>query len=232
MRKNRKSTYLIIVLICLIIFNLGSSFIKFRQNSTSNPKKDGIIKSTFTKGIKSLFGKVFNIGGSRDTDTEIEGSIDGMEDFIIIETLDEYEDFIKVKDSPGDYNLDDIPEPVNVKKIKFEEDKPYMFFYHTHTTEGYKPFEKKNSYYNSNNDKNVVKVGDTISKVLEAKDHNVEHNTKVHSEPSFNQSYSRSLNTVNKAKEDEENLKFFFDIHRDGIDENKLSKSAYETHRK
>src|SRR5699024_11968788 len=122
-------------------------------------------KSTFTKGIKSLFGKVFNIGGSRDTDTEIEGSIDGMEDFIIIETLDEYEDFIKVKDSPGDYNLDDIPEPVNVKKIKFEEDKPYMFFYHTHTIVGYKPFEKKNYYYNYNIYNNVVIVGDTISNV-------------------------------------------------------------------
>lgn len=235
MRRNRRSTYLIIILICLIIFNLGSSLIQLRKNVLVDSSQGPILKSIAKEGWKALIGRLFKsskrkrLAIQEQKRDEEDYNYDDMEDFIIIETLEEYEDFIKVKGKDGEYDLDDIPEPVNVKKTKFNKDKPYVFFYHTHSTEGYKPFDS-NSYYTSNNEKNVVKVGDTITKVLEAREHNIIHNTTVHDRPSFNQSYTRSLNSVNKAKEEEENLKFFFDIHRDGIDEKNLSKKAYKQH--
>lgn len=56
-----------------------------------------------------------------------------------------------------------------------------------------------------------------MTKVLEAKGHRVDHDMTYHDLPSYNKSYSRSLNTVNNKKGESENLKVFFDIHRDAV---------------
>lgn len=219
MRKNNKSTYLILALISLIIFNLGSAAI---QLSRSNIQSFDLKKIK----IKDLVLEVFNLAPENRTnilrkngeiiDEEDEGT-GYIKDFIIIDRIEEYEDLIIVRDSTGKGSIENIPEPLNISKIGFDREKPYIFLYHTHATEGYGPFED-NSYYTTDNSKNVVNIGNTISKVLEAKGHKVRHETMHHDRPSFNQSYSRSLNTLKKVKGEEQNLRFFFDIHRDGIE--------------
>ncbi|MDR7870195.1 MAG: stage II sporulation protein P [Tissierellaceae bacterium] len=211
MRRSNKGTYLILALICLIILNIGSMTILFLRN---------IDIPVFN--FKNIIREVFNITEGEDEnkmndDDMSEQEIDRAEDFIIINPIDNYENLIIVKDSKGKGSIGSIPESLNIEKIKIDKTKPYIFVYHTHATEGYIPFDD-DTYYTENNDKNMIKIGDTLSKVLEASGHNVQHSTNQHDRPSYNQSYSRSLKTIQDAKIQEDNLKFFFDIHRDGID--------------
>ena len=219
MRRNNKSTYLILALICLVLFNIGSMIIQLNKDNS-------LIKALPTFNIKTLILETFNISPKGKVEfnkikdnivDEEDYDIEKMEDFIIINTLEEYESLIIVRDSQGKNSIENIPEPLNISKVKLDKTKPYIFIYHTHATEGYKPFES-DSYYTTNNNKNVIRIGNTMTKVLEASEHKIIHETKHHDRPSFNKSYSRSLNTLNKVKEENDNLKFFFDIHRDGID--------------
>ncbi len=217
-RRNNKGTYLILALICLIILNVGSMTILFFRNMDMP-----------VFNFRSIIGDVFKTEevdeSEMDDDDLSEQEIDRAEDFIIINPLDSYENLITIRDSKGDGSIVTIPESFNLARVRLDKSKPYAFIYHTHATEGYIPFDD-DTYYTENNEKNVVRIGDTMSKVLEAKDHNVTHSTKHHDRPSYNQSYSRSLKTIQDAKSSESNLTFFFDIHRDGIDKDA---SYYDT---
>lgn len=214
MRRNNKGTYLIIALICLILLNLGSMTILLSRNAN----KPITI-------FRDLIREVFSISQGSDIhnslamdENELENNIDRAEDFIIINPLDDYENLIIVKDSTGKSSID-IPQPLNINKVKIDKTKPYIYIYHTHATEGYIPFDD-DTYYTTDNNRNMVNIGGTMTKVLEANGHMVSHETTHHDRPSYNQSYSRSLKTIQDAKNKEDNLKFFFDIHRDGIDKN------------
>lgn len=212
-RSSNKGTYLIIALICLIILNLGSMTILLSRN-TDRP----------ITIFRNIIREVFSISSEGDENNEVDReveqhNIDRAEDFIIVDPLGDYENLIIVRDSSGKGSIENIPEPLNINKVKIDKTKPYIYIYHTHATEGYIPFDD-NTYYTTDNNKNVVKVGDTMAKVLEANGHMVNHNTTHHDRPSYNQSYSRSLKTIQDAKSNQDNLKFFFDIHRDGVDKN------------
>lgn len=212
-RQSNKGTYLILALICLILLNLGSMTILFLGN-----------KDIPAFNIKDIIYEVFSISDEfsdpeMNRDDLSEQEIDRAEDFIIINPLNSYENLIIVKDSKGKGSIENIPEPLNIEKINIDKTKPYIFLYHTHATESYIPFVD-DTYYSENNEKNVVKIGDTLLTVLKANGHNVKHSQNHHDRPSYNQSYTRSLKTIQDAKNEESNLLFFFDIHRDGIDRN------------
>lgn len=218
-RRNNKGTYLILALICLILLNIGSMTILFLNN---------IERPVFQ--FNNFIREVFSISENThelemDQDDLSEKDIERADDFIIINPLDNYENLILVKDSKGQGSIENIPESLNIEQVSIDKTKPYVFIYHTHATEGYIPFDD-DTYYSENNDKNVVKIGDTMSKVLEASGHNISHSRTHHDRPSYNQSYSRSLKTIQDAKANESNLTFFFDIHRDGVDK---SASYYES---
>lgn len=222
--RNNKSIYIIIALICMIGLNIGSMVITFSKNikaSTEFQNEDfsqenNLEKENNLDKIKMILKGVFNKKDKKETEENIADEYERVEDFIIIDNLEEYENFIVVKDNSGEFNLDDIPEPVNIKKIKVDKSKPYILTYHTHATEGYQPL-KKGENYTTDNNQNVTLIGEIFSKVLENGDHKVTQNKTHHDRPSFNQSYSRSLNTIKTEMGKEENLKFLFDIHRDGV---------------
>ncbi|MGO1469100.1 MAG: stage II sporulation protein P [Tissierella sp.] len=222
--KNNKSAYIIIALICLIGLNVGSMIIMLAKNVKASNESNIVDFSKENKfgKVKMVFEEIFNKKSVKDIDRpkdkrDIENTHEEVEDFIIIDDLEEYENFIVVRDSSGKFNLEDIPEPVNVKKIKVDPDKPYVLAFHTHATEGYEPL-KKGEYYITDNTQNVIQIGDIFSKTLESGNHKINHDTTHHDRPSFNKSYSRSLNTIKKEMAKEENLKFIFDIHRDGVE--------------
>ncbi|NLY46174.1 MAG: stage II sporulation protein P [Tissierella sp.] len=214
MRRSNKGTYLIIALICLILLNLGSMTILLSRDIN----KPITIFKELIREVFSISEELDGIKVDSEVDRELEQhNIDRANDIIIIDPA-EYENLIIVKDSSGKGSIENIPEPLNIDKVKIDKTKPYIYIYHTHGTEGYIPFDNA-TYYTTDNNKNVVKVGDTMAKVLEASGHVVNHSTVHHDRPSYNQSYSRSLKTIQDAKNNQDNLKFFFDIHRDGIDE-------------
>lgn len=232
--KNNKSTYIIIVLICMIGLNIGSMAIRISKNNktSSQTNIEGIAQEGKLNKAKMLFNNIFNKNnpdkiGMKEPEEMMERGHEEVEDFIIIDDIEEYENFIVVRDSSGKFNLEDIPEPVNVKKIKVDPAKPYILTYHTHATEGYQPL-KMGENYTTDNNQNVTLIGEIFSKVLETESHKVTHNTIHHDRPSFNKSYSRSLNTIKSEMAKEENIKFLFDIHRDGVNVKANNQKEYD----
>lgn len=154
-----------------------------------------------------------------DDESDIENYPIEVEDFIIIDRLEEYEDLIIIKDSKGNVSPSDIPKPLNIKPLKIDKEKPYILIYHTHGTESYSSL-KNNSHHTDNKNFNVIGIGEILSKTLEENGHKVEHITKYHDVPSYNKSYTESLKTVNEKINENSNFKILLDIHRDGHDHN------------
>ena len=176
--------------------------------------------------VKAQFPSILFIGNDSSSvhDTKIEdGDIENnpriVEDFIIIDRLEEYEDLIIINDSEGKVPASNVPKPLNINSLKIDKERPYILIYHTHGTESYSSLEN-NQHHTADRKYNVISIGEIISKTLETNGHKVEHVTKYHDVPSYNKSYTESLKTVNEKLKDNNNLKILLDIHRDGHDHN------------
>ncbi len=194
-KKEIKSNYIIVALLCLIVLNLGAMSINYIP--TFKPQEDIIEKNP-------------------KVDDELDEFLESK-DYMIIDRLDEYESLIIIKDSDGISTVENIPAPLNIGKIVADRTKPYIAIYHTHASEAYQPLEE-GIYYLEDKSRNVIGVGEIIATVLDANNHKTNHIETYHDRPIFNQSYARSLNTINKIKEEDKNIKVFLDIHRDGIE--------------
>ena len=241
MKKTRKSDYIILALVCMITLNIGAIVIG-RYSSIkqiSDPNKNNIrivtasinyikeninINEILKKTINSLFPMITAENENKDSIevtapefNEVDEETEYIsEKDIFIDSLDEYESLIIVKDSDGITTVENIPELFMINKIKVDREKPYILMYHTHATESYL-IAKDDNYRSSDKKHNVVGIGSIISTVLEANEHKVEHIETYHDLPSYNKSYSRSLNTVNNKKQESDNFKILLDIHRDAV---------------
>ncbi len=100
---------------------------------------------------------------------------------------------------------------------------PQILIMHTHTTESYEPYERDfydKSFSSRTTDErmNMVAVGNTIKEELEKAGIAVIHDTTMHDYPSYNGSYDRSRETVQKILDDYPSIKIVLDIHRDAIE--------------
>lgn len=229
-RKGMKSNYIIVALLCLIILNLGAMSInifKNRENKSSMANsKEGFSVVSYLNKVWNNFKEYIPTFKSTEEKNEespvIDEELDEFQeskDYFIIERLEEYESLIIIKDSDGISTVENIPSPLNIEKITVDKSKPYIALYHTHASEGYQPL-KEGIYHIEDKTKNVIGVGEIITTVLEANNHKTKHIETYHDIPVYNKSYSRSLNTINKIKEEEKNIKVFIDVHRDGRDKN------------
>lgn len=219
-RRNRISNVTMVILSLLIFLNISLLTINY-------------FRSKNNKEIASNFFDLFRVNrkegdfkdeNSNSDNTKNREDIEDEDEFnnkyeesLIIDKLDEYESLIIIKDSHGISSIENIPKPLNISKVKLDKQKDFILMYHTHSTESYL-VEDPYLYYNSDPNKSVVSVGRTLSTVLEANGHKVDHVETAHDMPSLTGSYSRSLNTINKKKRENPNLKILFDIHRDGVD--------------
>lgn len=101
-------------------------------------------------------------------------------------------------------------------------DEPQVLIMHTHTTESYVPFtgdyyDKTMSFRSTDNSENMAVVGDRIARELEAAGIGVIHDTTQHDYPSYNGSYERSQETVEKYLAQYPSIKIVLDVHRDAI---------------
>lgn len=126
--------------------------------------------------------------------------------------------------------------PLNTDQVEVNNtsDKPLILLYSTHTTESYVSTKEKidySSYARSRNEKyNMLAVSNEIKKVLEQKySLNVILDTTVHDYPSYETSYGNSLKTIKKNLEKYPSIKYVFDIHRDGLANNKKNIEKYAT---
>ncbi len=106
------------------------------------------------------------------------------------------------------------------KKLALDNDKPVIFIYHTHATESYIP-ETSGNFHSLDRQYTVRAVGDVLTEQLTKKGYQVIHDDTVHDYPSYQQSYARSLQTLQDNLKNASSLKIIFDIHRDAPPEGK-----------
>lgn len=212
----------------------------YQYNSIDWIKENMFIPFDVKSFLKAQFPAVFSLveddyifsndrissdnGNNSNTAPDENGPII-LEDLVIVDDLMEGEEGELLEDlNISNSDSKDIPKPENIRQLKVNKDKPYVFIYHTHATEAFLPI-KVDQCHIVDSKYNMLAIGEIISKILEEKGHKLIYNKTYHDSPSYNGSYTRSLNTLRKALEDEKNLKVIFDIHRDGIPENASYKS-------
>lgn len=128
----------------------------------------------------------------------------------------EYES-VKINNST-EYDLTE--EMLNPNSVTINKGKAII--YHTHTCESYTPTEELNydmsgNYRTTDLEFSVAKVGDELKKQLELYNWSIIHNQTCHDYPSYNGSYSRSLNTVRNIINESGESDIIIDLHRDAI---------------
>ncbi len=100
-------------------------------------------------------------------------------------------------------------------------DEPYILIYHTHSTEGYELLDlgwyaKEYNSRTKDTNKNMVRVGDELTKVLENAGYKVIHDRNIYDE-SYDGAYARSRVSVEKYLKKYPSIQITLDVHRDAI---------------
>lgn len=106
-------------------------------------------------------------------------------------------------------NRDDSKE----EQLKVSSD-PLVIIYHTHSSESYMPYKESN-YHRAEEEGTVREVGNVLEKELENKGISVIHDKTVHDRPSYNDSYTRSLETIQSLVSKYPTAVYVIDLHRD-----------------
>ncbi len=104
----------------------------------------------------------------------------------------------------------------------FEGEGPHILLIHTHASEAYTP-DINNMYVQDDNDRtldtnfNVIRIGNEIEKVLTNMGIEVIHIEEIFDYPSYNQSYSRTLDAIEAQIAKTPSIQMVIDIHRDAM---------------
>lgn len=120
------------------------------------------------------------------------------------------------------YEIDLAALQAAAKPILSTGDGPQVLVYHTHSTEAYTPYGT-DTYTPSGDarttdcNQNVVRVGEELCSVLEARGIKTVHLTDLNDYPSYNGSYGRSLSALQAALEKYPTVQITIDLHRDAV---------------
>lgn len=113
--------------------------------------------------------------------------------------------------------------------IRVTSSSPRMLIYHTHSAETYSNSPSGN-YHSQDVENSVMQVGSLLTTELSNKGWGVVHTTKYHDYPSYNASYSNSLNTIKSLLSQYKTVDIAIDLHRDAVAEvNSSSNAGYTT---
>ena len=144
-----------------------------------------------------------------------------IQELVIENTGVQFENIFVKNDN--DYTAIDIAEELSRQPdLAIKKDgSPQVLLYHTHTTESYLT-EESDTYYSdmptrtTNEDENVVAVGEAIAAKLEAAGIGVIHDKTIHDE-NYNGSYTRSAETIAENLAQYPSIQVTIDIHRDAM---------------
>ncbi|MBR6033954.1 MAG: stage II sporulation protein P [Clostridia bacterium] len=107
------------------------------------------------------------------------------------------------------------------QKIEFQNSKQILI-YHTHTCECYTQskeynFETTGNFRTTDQNYNVVRVGEELKQYLENYGYTVIHDKTTYDYPAYTGSYERSCDSVKQILENNPKTEILFDIHRDAI---------------
>lgn len=108
--------------------------------------------------------------------------------------------------------------------LKLKGDSPQILIIHTHGTEAYTPspgceYESSDPYRTTDRERNVVRVGDELTRALSSKGLRVIHDRELYDYPSYTGSYNRSGNAVEDWLSRFPDLAVVIDLHRDALGE-------------
>jgi len=101
-------------------------------------------------------------------------------------------------------------------------DGPHVLIVHTHGSESYFP-SGKYTYTQDDVERtqdkryNVIRVGDEIEKILKENGISVVHDRNIYDSPSYNGSYTRTLDAISAQMQKTPSIKVVLDIHRDAM---------------
>lgn len=95
-------------------------------------------------------------------------------------------------------------------------DEPAVLIVHTHATESYLPASEGN-YHTKKKANTVRDVGSVLAQTLKDEGIMSVHDLTLHDNPSYNQSYSRSYETIEALLKKYPTIKCVIDLHRDAI---------------
>lgn len=114
----------------------------------------------------------------------------------------------------------EIPEE-KIKDIKSSVGKN-VFIYHTHGTESYKSkenYEMYQFYRSTDNNYNVINIGNCLEEKLKSKNFNVIHNKSFFDLPSVAGAYDRARVELKEELKKNKEINLIIDVHRDAISE-------------
>ncbi len=107
-------------------------------------------------------------------------------------------------------------EEEKTRTVKKASGKPKVLIYHTHATESYLPTSSGN--YHTLKEQNTVRdAGNVLADTLEAAGIAVVHDKTLHDNPSYNDSYTRSCETVKALLSKYPSIECIIDLHRDAM---------------
>jgi stage II sporulation protein P len=104
---------------------------------------------------------------------------------------------------------------------QLQQAEPTVLILHSHGTESYRKtedYKETAKYRTGNTDYNVVSVGARLAQVLEAGGVKVIHDTCMHDELSYNNSYSHARTSTKEYLEKYPSVFLVLDIHRDAVE--------------
>lgn len=107
-------------------------------------------------------------------------------------------------------------------KLKEAKEGPQILIMHTHATESYAKgkgdkYKETDTDRTTNNDYNMVRVGEEMKKVFEKMGLSVVHDTTKYDYPSYNGCYARALTGIQKILKKYPTIQVVLDVHRDAI---------------
>lgn len=104
------------------------------------------------------------------------------------------------------------------------ENGPAVLILHSHGSEGY---QDVSGYRSLDTDYNVVAVGAHLKEQLEQAGIGVIHDTTMHDQPSYNQSYVEARDAVEAYLEEYPSIRMVLDIHRDAVENTDGTQKGY-----
>ena len=120
----------------------------------------------------------------------------------------------KSMDSEGNVEINTADKSISKEEKMVASGEPLVIIYHTHSSESYMPYKESN-YHREDEEGTVRDVGDVLEKELENMGINVIHDKTMHDRPSYNESYDRSLNTIQSLVKKYPTADYVVDLHRD-----------------
>ena len=102
------------------------------------------------------------------------------------------------------------------------QDGPAVLIVHSHGSESYAPtgeYAEISPYHTLESDYNMLSVGQYVARLLEAEGITVLHDTTLHDQPSYNDSYNNSRASIREYLAQYPSIRLVLDLHRDSIED-------------